>query len=134
MGGHGRHVRATWQGYDVQNYLKDLVSKVKANKNIKVLTETTVKASRGSAGRFTTTLLRKGKSKNCLKMAMPISTRSISLLFPDINLVILFIFSKNFLFFYLGYNTIHDKNLDFHQNNSGGFAGTPLFRHGERLG
>ncbi len=66
LGGHGRHVRATWQGYDAQKYLKDLISSVKKDKNIKVMTETTVKENRGFAGRFVTTVEKKGKGKEIL--------------------------------------------------------------------
>lgn len=66
LGGHGRHVRATWQGYDVQDYLKGLLSSVKKDKNIKVMTETTVKRNKGFAGRFVTTVEKNGKEKDIL--------------------------------------------------------------------
>jgi heterodisulfide reductase subunit A2 len=65
LGGHGRHVRATWQGYDAQEYLKGLIASVKKDKNITVMTKTTVKANRGFAGNFVTTLIKgKGKPKD----------------------------------------------------------------------
>jgi len=63
LGGHGRHVRATWQGYDVQKYLDDLISSVKKDKNIKVLTETRIKENKGSAGKFVSILEKKNKEK-----------------------------------------------------------------------
>jgi len=63
LGGHGRHVRATWQGYDVQKYLSDLISSVKKDKNIKVLTETRIKENKGFAGKFVSILEKKNKEK-----------------------------------------------------------------------
>ena len=64
LGGHGRHVKATWQGYDVQKYLKDLVSSVKKDKNIKVMTETKVKENKGFAGNFISIVEKKNKEKS----------------------------------------------------------------------
>jgi len=54
-------VRATWQGYDAQVYLKGLIADVAKNSNITIMTETLVKENRGSAGNFVTTLDQKGK-------------------------------------------------------------------------
>jgi len=62
IGGHGRHVRTTWQGYDAQAYLKELIADVQKNPNITLMTETRVKENRGFAGNFITTLDRKGKT------------------------------------------------------------------------
>ena len=56
LGGHGRHVRATWDGLDARKYLEDLISAVEARNDITVMTGTTVKSNRGFAGRFVTTL------------------------------------------------------------------------------
>ena len=64
LGGHGRHVKATWQGYDVQKYLKDLISSVKKDKNIKVMTEATIKENKGFAGKFVSIVEKKGKEKS----------------------------------------------------------------------
>ena len=64
LGGHGLHVKGTWQGYDVQAYLKALVSAVKKDKNIKVMTECKVKENKGFAGKFISTVEQKGKEKN----------------------------------------------------------------------
>ena len=64
LGGHGRHVRATWQGYDAQEYLKKLISSVKKDKNIRVMTETTVNENKGFAGRFLSNVEQKGKYKS----------------------------------------------------------------------
>jgi heterodisulfide reductase subunit A len=64
LGGHGRHVRTTWQGYGVQEYLKGLISSVKQNEKITLLTQTTVEENRGFAGKFVTTLDKKGKNKS----------------------------------------------------------------------
>ncbi len=61
LGGHGRHVRTTWQGYDAQAYLKELIAAVHQDKMITVMTETQVKENRGFPGNFVTTLDQKGK-------------------------------------------------------------------------
>ncbi len=62
IGGHGRHVRATWQGYDAQAYLKDLLAAVQNEKNITLMTGTRVKENKGVAGNFITTLDQNGKA------------------------------------------------------------------------
>ncbi|RTZ98950.1 MAG: heterodisulfide reductase [Deltaproteobacteria bacterium] len=60
LGGHGRHVRATWQGLDAQAYLQALIRSVEQDDNITVLTETGVKQNRGYAGNFITTVKNAG--------------------------------------------------------------------------
>ncbi|HDZ91287.1 MAG: CoB--CoM heterodisulfide reductase iron-sulfur subunit A family protein [Deltaproteobacteria bacterium] len=60
-GGHGLHVRKTWQGYDTQEYLKKLRASVHEDKNITLMTETRVVGNRGFAGNFVTTLDNKGE-------------------------------------------------------------------------
>lgn len=62
LGGHGRHVRSTWQGGDAQAYLQDLLSAVAGEKNITVMTGAVVKASKGIPGSFTTTVVQNGKA------------------------------------------------------------------------
>jgi heterodisulfide reductase subunit A len=62
LGGHGRHVRTTWQGYDAKAYLKDLLAAVQNEKNITLMTETRVKENKGVAGNFITTLDQNGKT------------------------------------------------------------------------
>ncbi|MBW1782760.1 MAG: CoB--CoM heterodisulfide reductase iron-sulfur subunit A family protein [Deltaproteobacteria bacterium] len=62
LGGHGRHVRTTWQGYDAQEYLNDLLASVQKDKNITLMTDTRVKGNRGFAGNFVTTVDQKGKA------------------------------------------------------------------------
>jgi len=62
VGGHGQHVRTTWQGYDAQEYLKGLIGAVEKDPNITVMTETRVKENRGVAGSFVTALDQNGKS------------------------------------------------------------------------
>jgi len=61
LGGHGRHVRTTWQGYDAQTYLKGLIADVERNPNITLMTETLVEENRGVAGNFVTILDQKGQ-------------------------------------------------------------------------
>ena len=62
LGGHGLHVRRTWQGYDTQEYLKGLIASVNQDKNITLMTETKVKGNRGFPGNFVTILDKKGES------------------------------------------------------------------------
>jgi len=62
LGGHGRHVRRTWQGYDAQKHLKQLLAAVAERENITVMTGTRAKVSRGFAGNFITTLSQNGKT------------------------------------------------------------------------
>ena len=64
LGGHGQHVRVTWQGYDAQEHLRKLLSSVDKNDNITIMTETEVKENKGFAGNFVTTVRQKGKSKD----------------------------------------------------------------------
>ena len=61
LGGHGRHVRATWQGFNAQTYLQELISSVEKDPKITVLTGTRVKENRGLAGNFLTTLVQNGQ-------------------------------------------------------------------------
>ncbi|MDZ7698105.1 MAG: FAD-dependent oxidoreductase [Deltaproteobacteria bacterium] len=60
LGGHARHVRTTWQGHDVQKYLKALIDSVTGHKDITVMTDTKVRKSRGFPGNFVSTLNRNG--------------------------------------------------------------------------
>jgi heterodisulfide reductase subunit A len=59
-------VRATWQGHDTQKYLNNLLASVKNDKNIRVMTQTTIKQNRGFPGRFVTTVDKKGKERDIL--------------------------------------------------------------------
>ena len=61
LGGHGRHVKSTWNGFDVQKYLGELLASVEKDDRITVMKETTVKRSQGSAGSFQTILDQGGK-------------------------------------------------------------------------
>lgn len=61
LGGHGRHVRRTWQGGDAQEYLKELMGAIKENDQITVMTEAIVTENKGVAGNFITTVRRNGK-------------------------------------------------------------------------
>ena len=64
LGGNGRHIRKTWQGYDVQAHLKELVEAATQDENITVMTETTVKTNRGFGGSFVATVNQKGSEKD----------------------------------------------------------------------
>jgi len=62
LGGNTSHVLRTWQGFDVQEHLKAVISKIEKNKNIEVLVNATIKENNGFAGNFLTTLQQAGKS------------------------------------------------------------------------
>jgi len=57
LGGNARHVKCTWDGDDVQDYLNSLISQVEKNADIDVITGARIKDSRGSAGNFSTTVI-----------------------------------------------------------------------------
>jgi len=61
LGGHSRHLKSTWDGADVQAYLKELTASVEQDKQITVMTQTTVTRNEGSAGSFQTVLDQAGK-------------------------------------------------------------------------
>jgi len=62
LGGNASHVSHTWQGFDVRDHLKTVVSRVEKSDNIEVLLNTTVKENSGFAGSFLTTLAQEGKN------------------------------------------------------------------------
>jgi heterodisulfide reductase subunit A len=62
LGGHGRKVRATWQGNAVADYLQGLLRRVDENEKISVLTGAEVAAVKGFAGRFVTTVRQNGST------------------------------------------------------------------------
>jgi heterodisulfide reductase subunit A len=62
LGGHGREVRKTWQGQDVQEYLNQLTASVQDHERISVMLNTQVKRNRGVQGSFVTTLSQNGKT------------------------------------------------------------------------
>ena len=64
LGGHGRHVRTTWQGFDARAYMKDLITAVESHERIDVLTEARIKENRGFEGCFTTTVETGGKESD----------------------------------------------------------------------
>lgn len=61
LGGHARHVNKTWQGHDVQEYLKTVMDAVNAHEHITVMTGTQVKHNSGFPGNFVTVLDQGGK-------------------------------------------------------------------------
>ncbi len=56
LGGNARHLLATWQGDDLQAYLKDLIEKIQRHPHIQVHLNTQVTATHGSLGNITTRL------------------------------------------------------------------------------
>ncbi len=57
LGGNAGHVRCTWNGDSVQDYLDELISQAEKNNDIDIITGARVKNSRGSAGNFSTTVI-----------------------------------------------------------------------------
>jgi heterodisulfide reductase subunit A-like polyferredoxin len=56
LGGIARNLNATWQGESIQDYLADLISRIKSNDHIHLYLDTEVSAFTGSMGNFVTTL------------------------------------------------------------------------------
>jgi heterodisulfide reductase subunit A len=56
LGGHAAHVRCSWQGNDVQEYLGNLVERIKSNNLISVMTGTVPVKHSGFPGNFVTTV------------------------------------------------------------------------------
>lgn len=61
LGGNASHVLRTWQGFDVGEHLKEVISRVEENDNIDVLLNATVKDNKGFAGSFLTTITQDGR-------------------------------------------------------------------------
>jgi len=56
LGGFARHIYHTLEGADIQAYVKDLISKIKENKNIHLYTEAKIESIDGYIGNFKTTI------------------------------------------------------------------------------
>ena len=56
LGGTARFLRSTWQGEDIQGYLRDLIRRVQGDPRIEIHMESVVKDTAGIIGNFTTTL------------------------------------------------------------------------------
>jgi len=61
LGGNGLYIKETWQGDDVRSYIKDLISAIRANDKINIMTDTMVKKSRGTTGNFVTLVEQNGR-------------------------------------------------------------------------
>ncbi len=61
LGGHGLYIKETWEGENVGNYIKELISALQANSKINIMTNATVKKSAGTAGNFVTVVEQDGK-------------------------------------------------------------------------
>lgn len=62
LGGNGLHIKDTWQGYDAQQYLDGLIASVEGNESITVMTNASLKGSKGFAGHFTSTAAQNGRA------------------------------------------------------------------------
>ena len=63
LGGHAHKVKSTWQGTDVQAFMKELIEKVENNANIEVLLNSTVKSARGFGGQYESVISQDGTEK-----------------------------------------------------------------------
>ena len=63
LGGNLKRLKWTLDGQDASKVLKDMIKKVKANKNIQVLTNSQVESVSGYVGNFTSTVSRDGKTE-----------------------------------------------------------------------
>lgn len=61
LGGNASRISRTWQGSNMHEYLKGVISRVEKDRDIQVLLNTTVKETAGFAGSFLTTLSQNGK-------------------------------------------------------------------------
>ncbi len=61
LGGQALKLRNTWKGEDVPEYVQNLVREVDRNQNIKVFLNSTVKATSGYIGNFSTTVASNGQ-------------------------------------------------------------------------
>ena len=62
LGGFANHIYHTLEGADIQAYLKELIDKVKSNKNIHIFTEAEIENIDGFIGNFKTSVIH-GKNK-----------------------------------------------------------------------
>jgi len=60
LGGNALHLRSTWKGENVPEYVQNLVGQVGSNENIKVYLNSTVKETSGYIGNFRTTVASNG--------------------------------------------------------------------------
>ena len=63
LGGNLKRLAWTVDGQDAKKVLKDMIKKVKAHKNIEVLTEAELESVSGYVGNFTSAISRKGKTE-----------------------------------------------------------------------
>jgi heterodisulfide reductase subunit A len=61
LGGHALHLRTTWKGENVPEYIQKLVTEVVRSENIKVFLNSTVRATSGYIGNFSSTVASNGQ-------------------------------------------------------------------------
>ncbi len=61
LGGHGRYIKETWEGSDVNLYLQKLISALEANDKVNIMTNSVIKKSIGTDGNFITTIIQDGR-------------------------------------------------------------------------
>ncbi len=64
LGGSAKDVSKTWKGQDVQEFLSELIQKVKKHADITVITDSEVTDAKGFVGNFDTTVTGNGKETN----------------------------------------------------------------------
>jgi len=61
LGGHALHLRNTWKGENAPEYIQNLVREVGRSENIKVFLNSTVRATSGYIGNFSSTVASNGQ-------------------------------------------------------------------------
>ncbi|HDM79405.1 MAG TPA: CoB--CoM heterodisulfide reductase iron-sulfur subunit A family protein [Deltaproteobacteria bacterium] len=82
LGGQALHLKKTWKGEDIQEYLKDLISKINDHPKIEVLLNSRVVDVEGFVGNFNSTI-RNGNSERTINHGVAILATGAESLEPD---------------------------------------------------
>jgi heterodisulfide reductase subunit A-like polyferredoxin len=74
LGGHALHLRTTWKGEDVSEYVRGLVGEVDRHEKIKVFLKSNIKETSGYIGNFRTTVASNGQESEIAHGATIIAT------------------------------------------------------------
>ena len=85
LGGHAAKVKSTWRGKSVQDLLKDMITQIENNANIKVLTDAEVVDARGFGGNFVSTVVSRDSTHEIRHGVVIICTGAHSLLPSEYN-------------------------------------------------
>ncbi len=74
LGGQALHLKKTWKGKDVPEFVADLASKVQENPKVKVFLNSTIQATAGYIGNFRTTVASNGRESEIAHGATILAT------------------------------------------------------------